>query len=116
MLRGLIEHLDAKAKLYVFGDPAAAAALCHRRSMDFVFTDYKLTHSNGIELITQLKQYPTCSATTFVAVTASDESSVRAEFIRVGALTVLSKPVRKEEIRQILSRFDEPHDPPPLVR
>ena len=108
ILRSLIQRVDSKAKLYVFDETSAADAFCRTRVMDFVFTDYKLTKSNGIELIEKISRYPTCCNTIFVGVTASDELSVRSAFIRVGAGAVLSKPVGILEIQRVLRPQQEP--------
>jgi CheY-like chemotaxis protein len=102
VLKSLINSIEPNAKLYALAGAKEAAALGEKRTMDFVFTDYKLTESDGVRLIRQLKQYPTCSAATFVGVTASEESSVHEALLAAGAVTVLNKPVNKRVIMDVL--------------
>lgn len=60
---------------------------------------------NGVEVLKEVKR--TRPETTVVVVTGLEESSYQ-ELLRLGALAVLKKPIRLDELDQLLQQVPEP--------
>jgi CheY-like chemotaxis protein len=70
---------------------------------DLVITDYQMPEMDGIALVKAIKQMQTGTARPFVLMLSSlDKNICREEAERIGIDLFLSKPVRAEELREIV--------------
>ncbi len=77
-----------------------ALTRCRRESVDLVITDLSMPKQDGMQLVNDLK---TLSKTTpVIVITAFGEWDTYAEAIGKGVIAYLDKPVKKDEVLQLV--------------
>jgi DNA-binding NtrC family response regulator len=82
-----------------------AVGLVKEKSIDIVFTDYKMPEFNGLELLVAIKKYRPQTEVIIVTGYASMESAIQA--MKFGSYDYLQKPFKLDHLRLIIDRIVE---------
>lgn len=86
-----------------FTDARSALAFCKDHHPDVLLTDIRMPFMSGLQLIKELKQFP--SPPQFCIMSAYDDFSYAKEAIGYGVLEYLVKPSSFEEIKQTFEKI-----------
>ena len=86
-------------------DGAAAVEFARLNHPDLVFMDLMMPTMDGFEAIRQLRREPSLADTWIVAVSANAFDATRTQSIAAGCDDFMSKPVRLEEVLELLGRL-----------
>ena len=75
-------------------DGALAALGTHH--FDLVVCDYRMSGKTGVDLLIELRRQ--MSSVPVLMISAYADASVQETFLRLGALAVLKKPIRRQEL------------------
>lgn len=84
-----------------FNQPEAAVEYMRVAAFDLLFLDIEMPRLNGFDLLRQFDEYHF----DVVFTTAYDQYAIRA--FRVSALSYLLKPVQEDELREVLSQWQQ---------
>ena len=104
----LVERLGYVAN--VVGDGVAALAALDRQSYDIVLMDCQMPGMDGYEATTEIRRREGDHRTPIIAMTASAMASERDRCLAVGMDDHLPKPIRRDALEAVLSRWLEPAD------
>ncbi|MCR5639728.1 MAG: response regulator [Lachnospiraceae bacterium] len=82
-----------------------ALQILERQPVDVMFTDIRMQHMDGLELVHRVHQMP--HPPLMVAISGYDDFSYAVEMLRNGVREYLLKPVEREKIRDILMKLEE---------
>ena len=72
---------------------------------DIVITDYNMPEFNGIELIKKIKQFK--NEQIFIVISAHQDSEYLIEYINLGIVHFIPKPVGPEKLLQVLNKVSD---------
>ena len=75
--------------------------------VDVMFTDVRMPHMDGLELIRAVEELPPGHQPEIVVVSGYDDFNYAVEAMRHGAREYLLKPVERERVYEILSKLDK---------
>jgi two-component system, sensor histidine kinase len=86
-----------------------AVDLFNENSYDLIFMDIHMPEMNGIEATLKIREIEkglngSCSPTPIIALTASNSVEEQKSFIEAGMDACLSKPFKKEQLKEVLSQ------------
>jgi len=99
----LVESMGLTADLAT--DGAAAVAAFEKRNYDLILMDCQMPGLDGYEATRRLRSLPRGAAVPVVAMTANAMKGDRDRCIAAGMNEYLSKPVRADRLREILSQY-----------
>jgi DNA-binding response OmpR family regulator len=79
-----------------------ALEFLHRTNIDLLFLDLVMTGTDGMTFLREFRRLDLHAATNVVIITAKDYAQDRALAKELGALDYLVKPLRSQEIRDII--------------
>ena len=79
-----------------------ALALAAEQSPDLIITDMRLTDTNGLNLVQQLKRLERTAKIPVVVLSASPEVGTREDARAAGAFTYLNKPIRLHTLQDLI--------------
>jgi CheY-like chemotaxis protein len=102
-------------------DGLEGLACCRARRFDIVFSDIRMPHMNGVELIERLRADPATAALPVVAVSASSLEHERRFYVDNGFQDFIGKPYPFQDVYRALVDHagatllpaDAPAEPPP---
>ncbi|MFZ5478557.1 MAG: response regulator [Myxococcota bacterium] len=77
---------------------AEALAMLGEEAPDLLLTDVYMPAMDGAELISRMRQIPTCAEVSALVMTGDESRETRVELLRAGADDVLVKPVADDEL------------------
>lgn len=86
-------------------DGMTALALFHEQKIDFIFTDFQMPKMNGCEFLEELSKEQNIIPPA-VMITGNLHGSVKRKARHAGAMSVLSKPVDRIKILEIIRKGD----------
>ncbi|MDP1806820.1 MAG: response regulator, partial [Acidimicrobiales bacterium] len=92
----------------VVGDGVGALAALDRHSYDIVLMDCQMPRMDGYEATTEIRRREGDHRTPIIAMTASAMASERDRCLAVGMDDHLPKPIRRDALEAVLSRWVEP--------
>jgi PAS domain S-box-containing protein len=99
ILERLSRSLGDGVEVETFDQPQVALASAEKRPPDLLVTDLKMPGFDGVELIRCFRALPGCGEFPIMAVTASEDRSLRLEALEAGATDFLQSPVDHDEFR-----------------
>ena len=90
---------------YAAHDGREALALCQAQTFDIIFTDIRMPHLNGLEMLRRLRELPNYSETPIVAVSASSLEHERAYYLAQGFQEFIGKPYGFDDVFKALHNF-----------
>lgn len=100
MISRCLQDSGCRAKSYDNPDRFLAAA--RREAFDVVVTDLRMPHTDGIEVLKQIKAMDTTIEV--IILTADADKDVAIQALRMGAFDLLEKPIRKIELVETVKR------------
>ncbi len=88
-------------------DGEEAVKLFKEYKPDLIFIDKNMPNMNGIDAIKEIKKLPNSSSTKIFGLTGESDKKSKDEFISVGAIDVLVKPVQIKKLISIFENFAE---------
>lgn len=116
----VIDHSPASLSLYrrsaasldiellTFSSPAESLAFLADHSVDLVFLDILMRDMDGLMMLRKLRNMALHQATAVVIVTSKDYAQDRGLAEQLGSREYRLKPLRSQEIREIISRYVGP--------
>lgn len=94
------------------GSGDEAIDLVSKYQFNLVFMDYHMPGKDGMETATILKKDPKNNSLPIIALTADLQEETREKAIRSGMLELIGKPIRKNELHEVLKRYlsEKPQD------
>lgn len=91
-----------------------AIAACANEAFDLVLMDIQMPEMDGIQAVRRLREVEASSGTRIpvVAVTARAMLGDRDEIMAAGMDAYIEKPIRTEQLEEVLSRFSRPYSRP----
>src|SRR5262249_8053353 len=110
LIQRMLEKLGCRVDIVGDGREAVRMALTHRYAL--IFMDCSMPDMDGYQATAELRRRQLGSArTAIVALTANAMAEDRARCLDAGMDDYLSKPVRLEELREVLVRWAVPNLP-----
>ena len=103
ILVDLLQQIGCEA--YAAHDGREGIALCHSHLFDIIFTDIRMPHLNGLEMLRRLRALPNYQQTPIVAVSASSLEHERAYYLAQGFQEFIGKPYAFEDVFKSLHQF-----------
>ncbi|HSX49683.1 MAG TPA: ATP-binding protein [Cellvibrio sp.] len=90
---------------YAAHDGREGLALCQAQQFDIVFTDIRMPHLNGLEMLHRLRSFAGYSDIPIIAVSASSLEHERAYYLSRGFQEFIGKPYAFEDVYKALQRY-----------
>lgn len=90
---------------YAAHDGREGLAMCQAQQFDIVFTDIRMPHLNGLEMLRRLRALPNYAETPMVAVSASSLEHERAYYLTQGFQDFIGKPYAFEDVFKALQHY-----------
>lgn len=90
---------------YAAHDGREGLAMCQAQQFDIIFTDIRMPHLNGLEMLRRLRTTPAYSTTPMVAVSASSLEHERAYYLTQGFQEFIGKPYAFEDVFKALQHY-----------
>lgn len=103
LYRRSFERLDAHVSL--FESPREGFGYLERNDADLVFLGNLMRETDGMTLLRRLRGMERHAETAVVIVSTKDYAQDRATARELGALEYLTKPVRSQEIREVITKY-----------
>ena len=103
ILVDLLQQIGCEA--YAAHDGREGIALCQSHLFDIIFTDIRMPHLNGLEMLRRLRALPNYQQTPIVAVSASSLEHERAYYLAQGFQEFIGKPYAFEDVFKSLHQF-----------
>lgn len=103
----IIHDMLTKAGIFceVFNDPLLALAALSQQHYATVLSDISIPKLNGIDLLKKVRA--SGNDVPFVFLTAFNDNQLLRSALKLGAIDFISKPFKKDEVIEILSRSME---------
>lgn len=92
-------------EVYAAHDGREGLALCQAQAFDIIFTDIRMPHLNGLEMLRHLRLLAAYHHTPVVAVSASSLEHERAYYLAQGFQEFIGKPYAFEDVFKSLHHF-----------
>jgi CheY-like chemotaxis protein len=102
--------------LKVFQSPAESLQYLESHPADLVFTDLIMRKADGWDVLKKLKGWDRHKDTPIVVVTSKNYAQDQALAIELGAKEFLIKPLRSQEIREIICNYTDAEPFPDPVK
>lgn len=96
--RSDLERMKIKVIEAVDGKDALDVIESHDGEVSMVLTDYNMPHIDGIELTSKLRESYTKAHLGIIALSATEDESALADFLKAGANDFINKPHKYEEL------------------
>ena len=105
VVQGLLSK--SKVAIDVAESGVIALELAIINKYDLIFMDHMMPEMDGYETMVKIKEYPNCinEKTPFVVLTANAIVGAKDEYLKMGFDDYLSKPVRKEELENMIKQY-----------
>ena len=107
---------ELAVELVTFRSPGDALRHLRDSDAELVFVDILMREKDGTSFLRELRDLDRHGKTEIVVVTSKDYDQDRALARQLGAVEYLLKPLRSQEIREIIHRYtavtERGHDPP----
>jgi two-component system aerobic respiration control sensor histidine kinase ArcB len=90
---------------YAAHDGREGLAMCQAQQFDIIFTDIRMPHLNGLEMLRRLRVLPGYSSTPMVAVSASSLEHERTYYLAQGFQEFIGKPYAFEDVFKALQSY-----------
>lgn len=90
---------------YAAHDGREGLALCQVQQFDIIFTDIRMPHLNGLEMLRRLRVLPAYSNTPMVAVSASSLEHERTYYLAQGFQEFIGKPYAFDDVFKALQHY-----------
>ena len=90
---------------YAAHDGREGLAMCHAQQFDIIFTDIRMPHLNGLEMLRRLRVLPAYSNTPMVAVSASSLEHERTYYLAQGFQEFIGKPYAFDDVFKALQHY-----------
>ena len=90
---------------YAAHDGREGMAMCQAQPFDIIFTDIRMPHLNGLEMLRRLRLLPAYSNTPMVAVSASSLEHERTYYLAQGFQEFIGKPYAFEDVFKALQQY-----------
>ncbi len=94
---------------YAAHDGREGLAMCQAQQFDIVFTDIRMPHLNGLEMLRRLRALPAYHTTPMVAVSASSLEHERTYYLSQGFQEFIGKPYAFDDVFTALQRHAQVH-------
>ncbi|MCR5419774.1 MAG: response regulator [Lachnospiraceae bacterium] len=83
-----------------------AIEMCQKKKYDLIFLDHRMPEMDGGETFKRIKKYASDmnGDSVYIMLTANDEPGIRDEFIREGFDDFISKPIKINELEEMIHR------------
>ncbi len=108
VMRGLLKETLIQVDTAASGRDCLA--LAKEKSYDIIFLDHMMPEMDGVETLRHMRRTP-CAAnasTPVVMLTANAILGAREEYLKAGFSDYLTKPVREEELKELLGKYLRP--------
>jgi len=116
LLQDIFRQMDVDCMTATGGHEALSILSAHRRQgrgFDLIITDYQMPGMDGITLVREIKSMLTGRSQPFILMLSSIERNIYREEARdIGIDMFLTKPVRMEQLNQILAGIFEQRNKP----
>lgn len=102
--------------LEIFQSPAKSLEYLQSNPADLVFTDLIMRATDGWDVLKKLKRWDHHKDTPIVVVTSKNYAQDQALAIELGAKEFLIKPLRSQEIREIICNYTDAESFPDPVK
>lgn len=92
---------------YAAHDGREGLAMCQAQQFDIIFTDIRMPHLNGLEMLRRLRVLPAYSNTPMVAVSASSLEHERTYYLAQGFQEFIGKPYAFDDVFKALQHYAE---------
>ena len=92
-------------ELHAFASPNESLVYLRDNDVDLVFLDMLLREMDGLALLKELREMDRHQDTSVIVVTSKDYDQDRLLARKWGTLEYLLKPLRSQEIREIIRRY-----------
>jgi DNA-binding response OmpR family regulator len=100
-----IASLEVELNSFRFSDEALSHL--HNHQADLLFLDLAMTDADGLTFLREMRDMNKHSATPVVVVTSKDYAQDRVLAKELGTLDYLVKPLRSQEIREIICKYTD---------
>ncbi len=90
---------------YAAHDGREGLAMCQAQQFDIIFTDIRMPHLNGLEMLRRLRVLPAYNHTPMVAVSASSLEHERTYYLAQGFQEFIGKPYAFEDVFKALQNY-----------
>ena len=90
---------------YAAHDGREGLAMCQAQQFDIIFTDIRMPHLNGLEMLRRLRVLPAYSNTPMVAVSASSLEHERTYYLGQGFQEFIGKPYAFDDVFKALQHY-----------
>ena len=90
---------------YAAHDGREGLAMCQAQKFDIIFTDIRMPHLNGLEMLRRLRVLPAYSNTPMVAVSASSLEHERTYYLAQGFQEFIGKPYAFDDVFKALQHY-----------
>jgi two-component system, OmpR family, aerobic respiration control sensor histidine kinase ArcB len=90
---------------YAAHDGREGLAMCQAQQFDIIFTDIRMPHLNGLEMLRRLRLLPAYCNTPMVAVSASSLEHERTYYLAQGFQEFIGKPYAFEDVFKALQHY-----------
>ncbi len=103
-----IEPLDVE--LVTFESPRAALQYLGDGDASLIFLDILMQDMDGLTMLKQLRELDHHSETQVIMATSKDYAQDRNKAKELGAIDFLVKPIRSQEIREVIRKYTDAPD------
>lgn len=107
ILQKFIQHRRPKTQVDWCWDGYEALIMVQEQKPDIIFLDYMMPKIDGIEFLNSLKQLESFKDYFLAVISAYVDKEKEQEFYNLGADFVLPKPIKIEQIEELMDKFEE---------
>ncbi|MCP4488904.1 MAG: response regulator [Gammaproteobacteria bacterium] len=112
----IIQQAEDDVSVDSFENPIAALDWLDNNHPDLIITDYRMPDINGVELIRQIREKPSCLDIPIMMITVVSEKSVRYEALEAGATAFLTRPIDQIECRTSCRNLLKLHEQQSIIQ
>lgn len=116
ILAKIIQQAEEDVSVESFDNPLQALSWLDTNHPDLIITDYRMPDINGVELIRQIREKPTCHDIPIMMITVVSEKSVRYDALEAGATAFLTRPIDQIECRTSCRNLLKLHEQQSIIQ
>ncbi len=116
ILSKIIQQTENDVSVESFENPIEALNWLDGNHPDLIITDYRMPDINGVDLIRQIREKPSCLDIPIMMITVVSEKSVRYEALEAGATAFLTRPIDQIECRTSCHNLLKLHEQQSIIQ